>query len=225
VHPPGGIVAGDRLELGVHAAPGAQVLLTTPAATKFYRGAPGGPVASQLQQLSLDDATLEWLPQENIFFPDAQARVTTRVHLTPASRFIGWETGCFGLPANQRGLAGGRVVQSFELWLQGRPLLIERLRVDGAEAGLAGRWGLAGDSACGTLLAFPATAQLLTLARDCIAQQDAQHGAVTLVENLLVCRALAPDASQVRALFTALWCALRPQLLQRAARPPRIWAT
>src|SRR3954463_8923969 len=37
VHPPGGVVGGDSLTLNVMAEPNARVLLTTPAATKFYR--------------------------------------------------------------------------------------------------------------------------------------------------------------------------------------------
>ena len=39
LHPPGGVVAGDRLAINVELDEGAQVLLTTPAAGKFYRSA------------------------------------------------------------------------------------------------------------------------------------------------------------------------------------------
>src|SRR5688572_26935676 len=37
LHPPGGLAAGDRLVLDVGVEPAGSVLLTTPAATKFYR--------------------------------------------------------------------------------------------------------------------------------------------------------------------------------------------
>jgi len=37
LHPPSGVVGGDRLELDVHVREGAHVPLTTPEATKFYR--------------------------------------------------------------------------------------------------------------------------------------------------------------------------------------------
>ena len=37
VHPPGGLVGGDTLDIDVSAAPGSHGLVTTPGATRFYR--------------------------------------------------------------------------------------------------------------------------------------------------------------------------------------------
>ncbi|MBH2010538.1 MAG: urease accessory protein UreD, partial [Xanthomonadaceae bacterium] len=37
VHPPGGLVGGDTLDLAFSAGPGAHGLVTTPGATRFYR--------------------------------------------------------------------------------------------------------------------------------------------------------------------------------------------
>ena len=72
VHPPGGVVGGDRLELEVEAGAGSHVLLTTPAATKFYRS--GGKLARQVQGVDAADAIVEWLPQETIFYRGATVR-------------------------------------------------------------------------------------------------------------------------------------------------------
>src|SRR3990167_10982309 len=38
LHPPGGLVAGDRLEIHIHSDADARVLLTTPGAGRVYRG-------------------------------------------------------------------------------------------------------------------------------------------------------------------------------------------
>ncbi|MCH2606086.1 MAG: urease accessory protein UreD, partial [Nitrospinales bacterium] len=47
LHPPGGVVGGDRLNICVDVNSNAHALITTPAAGKFYRSA--GPVARQEQ--------------------------------------------------------------------------------------------------------------------------------------------------------------------------------
>src|ERR1700754_4346657 len=72
VHPPGGVVGGDELQLRVETRDGAHALLTTPAAAKFYRS--DGRTARQEQILRADGTTLEWLPQESIFYPQARVR-------------------------------------------------------------------------------------------------------------------------------------------------------
>src|SRR4026208_1395020 len=52
VHPPGGLVGGDTLEVQVHAAEGSHGLVTTPGASRFYRSEGG--VATQRVTLALD---------------------------------------------------------------------------------------------------------------------------------------------------------------------------
>ena len=99
VHPPGGIASGDDLRLDVRVTEGAHALLTTPAAGKFYRRGTAGD-ARLIQSLRVDGAALEWLPQENIFYPNAAAELSTRVCLSGGSKFVGWEIACFGLPAS-----------------------------------------------------------------------------------------------------------------------------
>src|SRR5687768_1752083 len=89
IHPPGGVVGGDELQLQVDIRNEAHALLTTPAAAKFYRS--DGRTARQDQILRADDTTLEWLPQESIFFPQANVRSTTRIELRSRAKFIGWE--------------------------------------------------------------------------------------------------------------------------------------
>jgi urease accessory protein len=229
LHPPGGVVSGDELQLIAEVQPKAHALLTTPAAGKFYRrGQPigGEPrVARLTQMLAVDDGVLEWLPQENIFYPDSAVTLCTRVELASGARFIGWEIGCLGLPASGAGLAEGAVRASFELWRGAAPLLLDRLNIE--RTCLAPRWGLAGHSALGTWLAYPAGAQQLELARAIVAPMNCADLtlACTLVDGALCCRAVAARADRLKQAFIDLWSALRPQLLGRAAIAPRIWAT
>jgi urease accessory protein len=219
VHPPGGIVGGDEIELQLYADAGSHALITTPAATKFYRS--GGQHALLSQQLAVNDATLEWLPQESIYYSGAAARVSTRVTLSGAARFIGWEIACYGLPASGAGFAAGSTLQGFEIYRDQHPLLIDRLRIDATVA--KARWGLAGFSSCGTLLACPATARHVELVRTLQCADTLLT--CTLVDGVLVCRAVASRADQLRQQFVTIWQTLRPALLNCEPVTPRIWAT
>lgn len=222
VHPPGGIVGGDQLRLSVAAGPGAQVLLTTPAATKFYRAAPGTQ-ARLTQELTLTAATLEWLPQETIYFRDTQARVATRINLDRQSRFIGWEIACFGRPAGGELFTSGMLSQDFELWCEGKPLLLDHLRLDGTAAPMHAAWGLGDCAALGTLLAYPATQADIAALREL--PEPVGTFSATLVDAVLVLRASGAQGESVRRRLLAAWQVLRPRLLQREALAPRIWST
>jgi urease accessory protein len=221
VHPPGGVVGGDRLELNVLAKQGTHVLLTTPAATKFYRS--DGRIARQRQEIVADAASVEWLPQETIVFPDARAKIATRVMLSAQSRFVGWEIACYGRPASGLAFGAGRVSQDFELWVNDAPLVLDHLRLDGTADSMRAPFGLAGQPVLGTLLAYPATDALLNAARASVS-----HGVIaacTLVDGALVCRAVGAHADAVRDLFIAIWQQVRPGIMGRPAVAPRIWAT
>jgi urease accessory protein len=222
VHPPGGIVGGDELLLQVDAQPGSHTLITTPAATKFYRAGPH-PRARLTQQIAVQDADFEWLPQESILFDGARAAARTEVRLHGHSRFIGWEVFCLGRPACDELFTTGSLHQDFLVWKNDVPLLFDRLRLDGGSQALDAGWGLAGATAFGTFLATPGTQDDLTALR-----QFATPGvraALTLVDGLLHCRALATGSEALRQHFMTLWNCVRPSLLRRPAVPPRIWAT
>jgi urease accessory protein len=222
LHPPGGVVGGDGLSIGVRAGPGARALLTTPGATKFYRSA--GATATVDQTLWVGpDASLEWLPQEAILFPGAAVRQTTRVELDSEARFVGWDILCLGRPANAEAFQPGSLDVSLEVRRGGTPLLIDRLRVAGG-ADLRGAAGLRGHPVVATLLISPATPDDVGQLR---ALEVGGHGAlgVTLLDGLLVARLLADDTAVAKGTLRAAWEALRPRVAGCHACPPRIWST
>lgn len=225
IHPPGGVASGDELTLEAAVGARAHALLTTPAAAKFYRRAAAGR-ARVHQQFDVTNGALEWLPQENIFYPDADVELASVARLSAEARFIGWEIGCLGLPERGESIGSGTLRLSLELWRDDQPLLLERLNLDAAV--LAARWGLGGHVAFGTALACPAGERELELART-LSDGDGNCAelllACTLIDGVLVCRATARRADRLRQRFVQWWQALRPQLLARRAVAPRIWAT
>lgn len=223
LHPPGGVVGGDLLDVAVHAAPDSCALLTTPAANKLYRSA--GPCAQLTQTLRVDPgAQLEWLPQPTIAFAGVHARVTTRVDLAPGGRFIGWEMVCLGRPDSGERYAG-TLGMALELWQDGAPLWLERTRYDGT-ALLDAPFGLRAHCVSGTLLATPLTApDAQDAVRAAVDAHESVLAGVSSVDGVLALRVLGPQAQAVQRALTAAWAALRPGVLGRPALAPRIWAT
>jgi urease accessory protein len=220
VHPPGGLVSGDRLRLDLRAQAGAHALVTTPGATRFYR-ARQGEAARLVQRLTVEDARLEWLPQETLVFDGAHAHATTRVTLGADARFIGWEILCLGRPASGEVFAKGELRQDFELWRGDEPLLLDRLRLAPGAAAQA-PWGLAGHCVLGTLMAWPVTPADVDAVR---ATDPAGLLACTTVDGALLVRTLADQGETARHRLHRVWQVLRPRLLACDAHPPRIWAT
>lgn len=225
LHPPGGIVAGDQLSLSVQVGSGAAALLTTPAATKFYRSE--GRVAEQKQRFVLQEgASLEWLPQETILYGSSRARTQTRVELAPGAQFCGWEIVCLGRHASGDHFERGALRQSFEIWQGTRPLWIERSDFDAEAEVRRARWGIAGRRVFGTFVCSGENASAVAAVRAAVdSDESGELFAVSQMRSAIVCRYLGDSAERARAVFTRAWAALRPCLLGRAAMAPRIWLT
>lgn len=224
LHPPGGLVGGDELQIDIDVAAEAEALLTTPAAAKFYRST--GRPAKQAQRICLGaDARCEWLPQENIMFDGARSVLTTEVELAPGARFIGWETTCLGRPAARAPYHNGCHDQRFALCRERRLFYLERLKLNGDGDARHAVWGLMGYEVSSLLLATPADDHALTTARSAIRDYNGGVCACTLIEDVLLCRCLSRCMQDTRRLMTALWHCLRPLILDREACTPRIWLT
>ncbi|MGR9085504.1 MAG: urease accessory protein UreD [Gammaproteobacteria bacterium] len=220
LHPPGGVVAGDCLDLCAAVADGGKVLLTTPAAGKFYRSS--GAAAHQSVAIRIDHgASMEWLPQETIVYDGAILTSGMRIDLDDNARFIGWEIYAFGRPAAGEDFRSGNALLNWSIYRSGKPFHIERMQVD-AEA-FSARWGLNGQSSCGSLFAYPASGSALETVRALTAGHDTLG--VTCIDNLLICRGIDTRADRLRHVFQQLWAAIRQEIVGHAAVVPRIWST
>lgn len=228
LHPPGGVVGGDQLQIDIELAADAHALITTPGATKFYRS--GDRLACQRQQLRVaSGALLEWLPQETIFFPGAEARLETEIHIAPGGRFIGWEMHCFGRPALGECFNSGQLDLRTQLYLDDQLVLLDQLRLNADNLHQAGA-GLRGYPMFGCLLAVGCGEAELDLVRELLnSTSEQQIAGVTLLDDgpepVLVVRVLGEQAQPMLACFSDIWLQLRQHWLGMAASPPRIWAT
>jgi urease accessory protein len=225
LHPPGGVVGGDELAVELEVGPGARTLATTPAATKLYRCPErGSQVRNQLHVRA--GGVLEWLPGETIAFGGARARLSTQVSLEPGAHFLGWEITCLGRPAAGDAFATGRLDQRFELLRGDRPLVLERMLLEGQGSARSGAWGWAGRSVHGVLLATTASSGLTAELRERVRPERAPDlFGVTTVGEVTVCRYLGAQASDARACLGAAWDIVRRHQLGKPASAPRIWTT
>ncbi|MFQ5671529.1 MAG: urease accessory protein UreD [Nitrospinales bacterium] len=225
LHPPGGVVGGDRLRVEVDVGPDAHALVTTPAAGKFYRSA--GAEAQQRQILNVSaDATLEWFPLENIFYSGARVETTTRIHLSTGSRFIGWDILCLGRPACGERFENGRIDQRLEIWRGDTPLRIERLCFAGNDPVLDARWGMAGYPVIASMVCVTPREDLADKLREIKTRPGGEEMiSVTRLDGLVICRYLGRHVEHARQYFIAAWEILRLAVLRRKAVMPRIWST
>ena len=231
IHPPGGVVGGDRLQ--IHTAVGAQAnaLITTPGAAKWYKA--NGHVSKQQIQLDVAaGAALEWLPQETIFFNRADVMLDHHVNLAADARYIGGEILCFGRTASGERFDRGRIRQHTSIRRGGQLLWWEQGVLHGDGDGMQSMLALDGRTVCATLIAvgkplppaFIGSLREVANAGISAADPTAKTG-VTQMKSLLVARYLGHASEAARAWMSACWQHIRPELLERAAVVPRIWHT
>jgi urease accessory protein len=224
VHPPGGLAGGDELEVDARVGAAGHVLLTTPAAGKWYRSA--GSWARQRVALDCQFAScVEWLPQETIIFDGARANIETNVLLARDAAFIGWEIVCLGRTASGERYTHGECHLFTRIVREGKMLWFERARIPAAGLFCTSPAGLGGRTVFGTLVAA-APLMRSDLVAACRSERavDGATG-VTRLPGVLVARYLGNSSEAARQYFQRLWKRIRPALTGRAAHEPRIWNT
>ena len=225
VHAPGGIAGGDELALDMRIEAGCHVVVTTPAATKWYKA--NGRAASQENRIRVGDgATLEWLPQEAIVFEEAEARLTTRIDLVESARYAGWEIVCLGRRASGENFRRGSLRQRLEITRNDERLWNEFGLLFADDPLMQSPVGLAGHSVFGGFIvaAGLVPADVVAACRAHAPKDGAGHG-VTAVPGIFSARYLGDSVENARDYFQALWGVLRPWYAETPARRPRLWNT
>lgn len=224
VHPPGGIAGGDELRVAADVGAHARVLLTTPAAGKWYRSA--GPRALQQVTLTAGAAScVEWLPQETIIYDGAIAHIETDVQLAADAAFIGWDIVCLGRTASGERYERGALRLQTRLRREDRTIWLEQGTIKGGAPFCSSPAGLGGHTVFGTLIATAREVQKELL--DACRHERADEGktAITCPPGLIVARYLGDSSEAARHYFQRVWNCLRSEVMGRAAHAPRIWST
>ncbi|MDP3825262.1 MAG: urease accessory protein UreD [Polaromonas sp.] len=229
VHPPGGLVGGDTLDIAVTAAAGSHGLITTPGATRFYRSA--GETALQRTRLRLEaGARAEWLPMEALCYSGCLAENHLRLDLAPGAELMGWDITALGLPSANQPFEQGSFCQHIELpgvWLERARIRADDLLLMNSPLGLAGQ-------RCIATLFFTAGSKLerqrrqlaLDLARQVLEAHplSAAAGATSPDAQVVVVRVLAPLVEPAMVLLKQVWKVWRQHFWEKDAPSPRIWS-
>lgn len=226
LHPPGGLVSGDALNIAISVEPNAHSLITTPSANKLYKADSNGVAWIQHTNLDVaDGATLEWLPQESLAFDGSRGTQVFNIELQGKAKCLGWEILGLGRPASELPFASGQIEQRFQVSRDGRPLWIERQVIDPSHPRFTGKWGQGNASVQATLwgIGLSDPEEAITALREQITA--ANYWAVTYRRGVLLLRYLGTERNQAWDLLQQARAILRPRLTGHTASIPRIWLT
>lgn len=228
VHPPGGVVGGDQFSITANVGSNAHAFITTPAAAKWYRA--NGHASRQEIRLDIsDNASLEWLPQETIFFDEAQVQLDNAVTLGKDATYIGCEILCFGRTASGESFNVGKIMQRTSIRREGKLVWFEQGAIAGGRASMTSPLALNGNTVCATLIAVGKAlpASVINVIREQEGELIGPAGSfgITQMKSVLVARYLGHSSETAKRLMTQVWQQLRPELLGREGIVPRIWQT
>ena len=229
VHPPGGLVGGDTLDIQLNVAEGAHALVSTPGATRFYKS--GGQAALQQVTATLaPGARLEWLPLEAIAYNDCEATNRAIFNLAPTSELMAWDVTALGLPSSDMAFTKGHFQQHLEIpgvWLERGNLRGDDTRWLNSPLGLAGQKCLASlVFASGNNIEPQRAAQALEAAREVLEAHPLrlQAGVTCAHPQVIVLRVMSPLVEPSMDLLKKVWAVWRHTLWALPSTPPRIWS-
>ncbi|MBA4326595.1 MAG: urease accessory protein [Polaromonas sp.] len=229
VHPPGGLVGGDTLDIAVTGAAGSHGLITTPGATRFYKSL--GETALQRTRVRLEaGARAEWLPMEALCYSGCLAENHLTLDLAPGAELMGWDVTALGLPVAGQPFVAGSFCQHIELpgiWLERAHIRADDLLLLDSPLGLAGQ-------RCVATLFFASGSKLerkrregaLDVARDVMGNHALAPtaGATSPDAQVVVVRVLSPLVEPAMGLLKQVWKSWRQHFWAQAAPSPRIWS-
>ncbi len=228
VHPPGGLVGGDTLDMQVTVGAGAHGLVTTPGATRFYRSLQGL-ATQQVHAQVAEGARLEWLPLEAIAYNACDALNRATFELAPGAEMMTWDITALGLPAANLPFEQGTFRQRMEIpgvWLERGTLSASDTRLTDSPLGLAGQRCMATlVFAAGSAMAAERSECALTCARELLEASPLRlsAGATSPHPQVIVLRVLSPVTEPAFQLLRQVWAAWRQEMWALPGTVPRLW--
>jgi urease accessory protein len=169
------------------------------------------------------------VPQETIFFDNADLVLDHEVRLEKDASYIGCEILCFGRTAFGELFSGGRIRQRNRIYRDGKLIWLEQIRLLGGSPAMHGSLALAGRTVCATLIVAGKTIprELIETAREEAAgiAGEASCIGISQLKSAVVARYLGDSSETARGVMLHVWGLFRPAMLGRPAIVPRMWNT
>ena len=216
----GGMAGGDRVGIAVAVGPDASALVTSQSQEKIYK-AEGLPCEMRTRLEVAEGARLIWAPQETLLFEGARLNRWLEADVAATGVLTIIEAVAFGRLAHGETRVAAALADNWRLRRGGKLVFAEALRIEDAGATLDRAAIGGGARAAATLVRIgPDAGDKLEPLRAAFAQLEAAGGfeaGASLVDGVLVARALSPSPQRLREGLIAVWGALEGQ------DAPRVW--
>lgn len=228
IHPPGGVVSGDQLEISAQVDASANAQITTPGATKWYKA--NGHTSCQKIKINVSKGgSLEWLPQETIFYNNANVEIDHQVTLEDDAVYVGCEILCFGRTASGETFNSGQIKQRTSIRRNNKMIWLEQIRLQGGSTAMHGPLALSGKTVCATLIL---AGKMIPQSLIDSAREEAEkitngvgQAGISQLKSIVVARYLGNSSEVARHVMLRVWGLFRPEILGRAGIVPRMWNT
>lgn len=217
----GGFVEGDASHFNGMLDPGTRTLVTTTAASKYYKCLNGGICEESVDFSVGPGAVLEYLPDEAIPFARSRVRRHTTIDLAADSRLFATDMISAGRVHYGAGeeFMFSELRSDFNIVLDGAPIVCDRLLMANAEEvdELEELW--AGARHMATVFCYGAEWPAdIERAIETQAQAEGVSVGATRVDGLIVVRILTVETWQAQEAVFSVWRITRPLLCGKPAR-------
>jgi urease accessory protein len=221
----GGFVEGDVSHFHAALASGTRTLITTTAASKFYKSVEGEE-SSEIVDVNLGaGALLEYCPDEAIPFERSRVNRKTQIAMARSSRLFATDMISAGRVHYGSGetFKFDSLISSFAIRVDNRLLVLDRLvaATPRAISALPRLWR--GAFHLGTVFAYAPDlpARIEDEVHTVSESIEATDLGVSRIGDLIVVRLLSAETWQAHEALFAVWRALRPHIAGKSARPIR----
>jgi urease accessory protein len=217
LNPTGGVVGGDFLFTQITLEADTRVCLTTPSATRVYRTL-DRPAIQETKVAIGEGASLEYLPDHVIPHSGSRFHQSLRVEMEPRSRGIFWDSLAAGRVARGERWEFHEVDSRLEIFMRGRPVFLNRTRIQPAAFDPRGMGVTDGFDYLATLVVVADKLDgwneiAATMTAELARRPELRTGVSALTSSGFVIKLLARTASEMAYAQAILWRHARQAIL------------